>query len=78
MTHVDTGAALGLLGFELDLRGCDHFELEKTPPPQTPPPPPLRYVARVNAKERLIPFKKPWWKPCETCAKICVSVTGGA
>jgi hypothetical protein len=40
MMHVDTGAALGLLGFELDLRGCDHFDASKTK---------LKYVGRVSS-----------------------------
>jgi hypothetical protein len=68
MTHVDTGAALGLLGFELDLTDCDHFEDKNT----------LKYVGRVSVAKKTWPWQWPWPKIDQTCDKVCVSVTGGA
>ena len=40
MIMVDTGVALGLIGFEIDLTGCDHFDEPSTD---------LEYVGRVNS-----------------------------
>lgn len=39
MMHVDSATALGEVGFEMDLRGCDHFNASGA----------LRFVGRVDA-----------------------------